>query len=314
MDPALVRQLAIGAVPPLVAGALVFAAAFGRRAGQAPAQSLGVQGTRAVSGWRATLLVVACAVVPVLMHRLVWNAWPKWPPVGSDQALFYVAVIAALVGLASWLVLDVAGAGRRWALAIVVPLVLVGLVGAGFLSARNLIANRWGTEGTLRHAAVFLPAAVAFVAGLVLLVRTPGPGSVGSVALLATVLSQTIAAGLSGLALGQSAGVVASFLGAGAVVALFRPAVAIPIAAALGLGVLLATIGLHGVLFGIGDNRAWMMLAFVLAPWLAWLPTRVTRWQRWKLWIAQLALALLPLGVAIALAVRNVLRQQEYGY
>jgi DMSO reductase anchor subunit len=73
---------------------------------------------------------IASAVLPIIFlasYIITYQQVPSFPPIGSTNKIFYIALVAALVGLA--LDLLPRTANYRKLLAVVMPLVIVGWIG-----------------------------------------------------------------------------------------------------------------------------------------------------------------------------------------
>ena len=73
---------------------------------------------------------IASAVLPIIFlvsYVLTYQQVPTFPPVGSTNKIFYIALVAALVGLA--LDLLPRTANYRKLLAVIIPLLIVGWIG-----------------------------------------------------------------------------------------------------------------------------------------------------------------------------------------
>lgn len=297
MDTAILKQLALGAVPPAVAAC---AAVWMIWRGTAHGDGLATPPRGRARATVATLVVISLAMHPVLF------GWPAIPPRAADQWLPVVAVLAGLAGLASMI-----GAKGAWAAAVGAA---VAAAAGGALSARRLIASSWTPTEALVHLGLLLIGAALAAAATERLVRDRrgwfGPALL---VIVAGGASQVLVLGMASLKVGQAAGVIAAVAGGLLVAAWFRPALwarGTTTAATTFVAVAI----FQGALFGDAEGGVrWLYAGLVaIAPVLAAavdaaLPARLEGWKRSVL---VLVAAGLPIGAALARAAVAMAAQQ----
>jgi hypothetical protein len=307
MDPALVRQLVIGTVPPGIAGTLLFAAAWWRR----PAAAEPGVGHR---GWFASGLVVALATLYGVFHALVLGA--RFPPAQSTDGLVIAAASAAIGAV----LLGLPMLQRHAALGWVARIVVIAVVGA--VAAGRVRAN-WSIHEAAILLGGFTLAGVLASAGAESVLRRRGTLT-GILVLLvfAAGASQILVLGFSSLKLSQSAGIWAAMLGGSLVAAAFlRGRAASP-----GLALLVTTMSLAAMWQGLlytTTPRAWLLIGLVAsAPLLAaggaMIPAAPKGLMPHVRWAAPLVLAIVPVAAAIVIPMlpreQKATDEYDYGY
>jgi len=204
MDPAMLKQVALGVAPPFVAvlAALVGVWRVGRGAGPG------------LSAWRRTAVPLLMALAYLGTHALIFGA-PEWPVRRALNTLLVAAVLAGTVGAIV--------AARRAPGVVVFALGAVGACIGAWLGARGVMSS-WPWERALVYLGLAAVAGGANAAGAeYILARLGGRGGPAAVMIAVGGSAQVLATGFFSLSLGQAAGVGAAML-AGAVVASFAAA------------------------------------------------------------------------------------------
>jgi hypothetical protein len=290
MDPAMVKNLALGAVPPGVLALLFFLLAWRRR----PAE-------RAGPALVATPIFMALAVV--FTYAITFQT-PRLAPLAAFDWLPIIAIAAGVAGV--FAALERLPLVVRWT-----PAVLA-LLFAAWAGAKNAIATSWTPSQTGAHlleAVVF--GIVLLGAGHSLVSRRAGVMPVASLMLFAGAACQLLVLGFFSMKVGQVAGMGASMAIAALPVARWRPAtrvgpggmvfIVVMTLAALGQGRLygqatpefariytaLLTLSLVGgalVAAGLGERcsariRTTLVLGVVALPLVAGLGIAGKKWQ-----------------------------------
>jgi hypothetical protein len=308
MDPALLQQLAIGAIPPGIFGAIVFFAVWWRKQPEVG----GAEGPLDFAIGRDVVVVLAIAAAMLVMHPLITAGikLPEWvvPPRRGADWLPVVTVVAMLIALAGLLL-----RGQRlpmWAWAIVAIVVVVGL---GALAAQRLVRETWSVQESLAHLGGV--AVITFVLGwgLLVLARKPGVVGVASVVIVAGSLANILAGPMNSLKLAQLAGVMAAVLTPAAVMTLIRPTQVLAMSAVAMVVMGLGSVSLQGVVFGSAKVSSVVLSLGLLAisPWMGVLAGRVVKRDGVVKSLVQLAAVGLP--GAIAMGVWLVQQKAESG-
>lgn len=237
MDPAILKQLALGVVPPGLAAAALATLLW--RAHKVPATSA-----------RWALMPVGLGVIALLVHPIVFRV-PAFPVRSAADLLTPIAVLSGFIG---WGV-----ARARPPVALLVPL-RAGLAAAFAVACLRPMLDRWDADAALALVIGFAGAS-ALAATALDRVLEPGPYSDHAASIdphpglrLAALLvvlgaaSQIVVLGFYSLRVSQGAGVFAALAGGLLVAALFwRPrslagvadALVLPTAAAVLLGAIL---------------------------------------------------------------------------
>lgn len=216
MDPTLIKQLALGIVPPAAAALLVFPLLWWRR--RATAEEFAaltpptLANTRGEPLWVTPLVLGLIGVVmsPVIAGGLAW------PPRAGADWLPVVAAVAAGLGIT-------ARAVRfpvivRWVVRLLV------IAGIGYLSLRAPIHNRWDAATSALWLGGFtLATAAAFWAAERHADRTRGAAGPAVLFVLVFAANQLLVLGYHSLKLAQYPGLFAAALGPVLLLALLRP-------------------------------------------------------------------------------------------
>lgn len=285
MDPEIIKQLSLGAVPPGIAGLILFGALWWKRRGTGPATA------------RRVVPPLVIAAVYCLTHVFVLGR-PSAPPVSASDWLPWLVPLVAAASLAF------AFRGPAWMkwLGVGVCAIVVAA-----LSARNFIAKSWPPAQTAVELGVFLLAALAVVKCSLRLTREPGPLGALTFFLFPALSAAVLELCLSSLRLAQAGGVFAA-VGAGAVlVACVRrgPVLTAPATVVIALSTLL--ILFQGQLTS-GDRLAPLyVLIAALGPAVAALGGigPAARLVGWKGAVLRVGLALVPPAIALGIAYAN---------
>ena len=283
MDPALVKQLLLGVVPPFVLGLIVFALMWWKKQNDLALSSRNAtvrerqtphvfdpsvnRGTNALPPHRSLtvafregtphhLLMLAGAAGCFLgVYPLVFGKFQPWPGANSDGALFWSAIIALAAGL-FWCFIR-----NAWARSIVVVLALAA---CSWLSFRRQLFDSWTTLESLATVAMLILGGGLFAVTLARLgERGRIAGVIGSVAAVG-LAAQVLVVCLASLKHAQGAGTFASFLTFAMVMILLRPTRALSGPMLAMIGIVLATQLVQLVRFGDG-KFPWLMAGLVLS-------------------------------------------------
>lgn len=298
MDPGVLQQLAWGAIPPGIFGAVVFGAAWKKR-GQ-PREAAG-----AMLQWSAgsELFIIAMfGVALFIMHSVIYNGpsrmmW-KLPPINSNQWLPIGAFVAMMLAMAATLL-----NGQRWCAwgwAILAGVVVAGL---GAATARKLIAGTWSGAETAMYVGGAGVGAFVLAWGLAKLAVTPGFVGAASAAIVAGSLANVMAGPLNSLTLAQWSGITAAFATPAAMLGLLRPAAVLPIGVAFVAAVALGQAGFQVSAYGSAKMTTLLVsLALVVSgPWAGVAMSAMVKPT--TLWRKLLVLAAVALPGAIAMAI-----------
>lgn len=283
MDPALFRQLLIGAVPPLVLGFVIFAAMWwsrkhdlgeaaelgeGRRSSSCDMGSSSLVGDSQYSRTREFVVLLGLGASFLGLYPFIYGQVQMFPGRTADGALFYNAIIALL---ASALCIFLRCPFRRS--------IVIALAGAGiaFLTFRRNIMGLSGaatwTFGRSAFILCVLPAiSVCLSYALSLLANRGRLGGIISIVACVGAIAQTLVVTLANLKHGQGAGILASFLMPAALIVFLRPAMRLPASAMCFCSLVLATLLTQAVQFGDQDHQRinWIIVGIAsIAPWAA---------------------------------------------
>lgn len=285
MDPAMVKNLALGAVPPLVL-MLVYFAIVHRRRGAEQAWWVG-----AVTPLVMALAVVVTYAIAFQMPTLSARASFEWLPIAAIAA----GIAGAVASMERWPALV------RWT-----PAVLAVLFGA-WASARNLIGGSWSAAQT---GAYLVEAGVTGVvllgAGHVLVAKRAGIVPALVLMLFAGAASQLLVLGFFSMKVSQVAGMGASMMMAAVAVAFRRPTLRVGSGAMVFIVALSLTALAQGRLYGQATPEFVRIYAALLTLSLvggalvqAWVADRWSARVRGAMVLGAVAL---PLVVGIGIA------------
>jgi len=290
MDPSMLKQIALGTVPPGLAGLAVLMLWWwrGRGANRAGALAFGA----------AALGVAFIPIAALVLGKFAWkptsaSQWVPWFGLMSGAAAF-VATRWSASRAAIW----------------IARLVAVALV--GWLSVRSQ-AGAWGAEKVAVTLGVFVGlSALALWAIDRSLARRCVADVAARTSLVSSLVTMVMLGGVAqvlvlaffSLALAQTAGILAALLGGVFVGSLWKRDVALcpgvfdaPVV--LGMAMLF-----HGCLFGDSEHP-WLFVGLIVASPLAAAVARRALpldWQGWKRAVIEVAAALTPVAVAVGLA------------
>ncbi len=284
MDPALIRQLALGAVPPLVLGFIIFVAMWWSRrhdlgdaaelstARRAP-MSCDLGGCSLItsspySRLREFVVLLGLAASFLGLYPLIYGQVQAFPGRSADGALFYSAIMALL---ASALCIFLRCPFRR---SVVVALAAAGIALLTF--HRQVMglsgAKQWAALESL-FVLIMLPVlCVSLSLALSALANRGRLGGIISIVACVGAIAQTLVVTLASLKHAQGAGILASFLSPAALIVFLRPAMRMPASAMCFCALILATLLTQAVQFGDADSQRtnWIIVGIaVLAPWAA---------------------------------------------
>lgn len=255
MDPALVKQLLLGSVPPLVLGVIVFGLLWWRKQPDliaAPAAQPNAPHDRL---WQHLLLLACAAACFLGVFPLAFGKIQAWPGASADGSLFWCAVVALAAGLLWCFVRN------AWSRTVIV---LLALAACAWLSFRRQLFDSWGTGESLATLALLLGGGGVFAIALARLGdRGRITGVIGSVAAVG-LGAQVLVVCLASLKHAQGAGAFASFLTFAMVMVLLRPTRALSAPMLAMIGILLATQLVQLVRFGDG-KFPWLMAGLVMS-------------------------------------------------
>ncbi|MCA9286478.1 MAG: hypothetical protein KDA22_14735 [Phycisphaerales bacterium] len=262
MDPAILRQLALGAIPPAIAGALVLGALVVRHEDTLCRRLL-----RALPA-----LVVGCGVLG--MHALLFGP-PVFP---ATSALGWLPWLTLGVGAAAF----GAALPKRGRALLLAAVVLIGLAVGAWLSARTLLANAWDARSAAGHLGAMAAGAALFVGGLLVVLRLPGAVGLLGACMTLGGASQLAVLGHHSLTIGQFVGIFAAFCGGGVVAALVRRNVRLGSAATITIGVATALASFQAFLYGDAEHPVPVAIATAVLPWAVWglLVAATGAWRR----------------------------------
>lgn len=273
MDPALVKQLLLGAVPPLVLGVIVFGLLWRRWSMDLVTRLLddsepARRGDRRVLGervsdagsrrWHDVLLVCCVGATFLGVYPLVFGKVQAWPGLSGDGAMFWVGVVAVVAGVAACFV------PKRW---LVWLLVVPALAVCCWLSFRrqwfgeNFGESIWLIVG-------FMGVGVLFTSGLMMLGWIGRIVGVWGGVLAVGLCAQVLVVCLASLKHAQGAGAIASLLTFAMVMVLLRPTRALGGPVLITAGVILTTQLMQAAHFGRGESPFLMVGLATVGPLL----------------------------------------------
>jgi hypothetical protein len=307
IDPAVLRQLALGAVPPGIVATLGFALLWWRRRGRVNPPALPPLLHR---------LATPCffAAFYTAAHALLFGGLNVPPRQSTDWLPLFAALGAALAMVGALWRIPSPGAKRWLHIAAQGSLALVALAAMGYLGAGRAVSN-WSSRDAALHILPFALLCLVAIISAEILTRRRG-GAAPAIALLITCAgaAQVLMLAFSSLKLGQSAGLAAAFFGGAMLIAFFRPRLSLAAGAAIAPLVLTFAALYHGALFTY-TSRPWMYIGCIAAaPVLAALASWPgTPWSQ-RLWVRALPplAALLPVVAALVLALSQ--QSEDYDY
>ena len=311
MDPAMVKNLALGAIPPALIAAVYFVALWLKRSPVGQADGSGVRVER-----RVVLIPVVMAATMLLTFMLVFGT-PMLAPVTAFDWLPLIGVAAGVAGVIASL--ERAPSVVRWAPAV------AAILFSAWASAKNPIANSWPAAQSAAYLLESLLAGVVVLAGATWLAsRRAGLAPVLVLMLFAGAVTQLLVLGYFSMKVGQVAGMGASMLIAAAGAALWRKEFRLGPGGVTFITVMtMAALG-QGKLYGQATPdlarvyAALAVLSVVSAALVAWgLPPRLGPRVRGAIVVGVAALPLLA-GLAVAgkqwAAEPEAASESEYGY
>lgn len=311
MDPAMVKNLALGAIPPAFIAAVYFVALWLKRSPVMHADGSAIRAERRIL---LVPVVMTCAMVFTFMAVF---GMPTLAPVTAFDwlpligvAAGFAGVIASLEGIPSFV---------RWTPAV------GAMLFAAWASAKNPIASSWPAEQSAAYLLESMLMGVVVLAGANWLAsRRPGLAPVLVLMLFAGAVTQLLVLGYFSMKVGQVAGMGASMLIAAAGVALWRKEFRLgPGGVTFIVVVTMAALG-QGKLYGQASPElarvyaALAVLSVVGAALVGWgLSTKVGPRMRGAIVVVVAALPLLAgLGVAGKkwAAEQEAASESEYGY
>jgi hypothetical protein len=290
MDIEVLKQLALGVIPPGIFGLLLFAMLW-QRGGQDPDGATGRVGALAMGfGFVALSAIIFTGV--------------QLPPASADR---WIAPIAAGLGVLGFVLAGDSGPWTGRVLRIPI-LAFVALVSAPWIASTLLErpdGKGSGAGAGLLAVAGFVVISMATLRALrILHQRRPGAGAVGATIALLGASSQVLVLAFDALKMGQAVGVFAAMLGGGLIVAFFRPGATLRWM--LDVPVLTSAAAFfQGYVRGDTVERSWVYLLLIaVSPWMALLPDLgpTARLAGWRSWTLRLVLMGVPLVVALAMA------------
>lgn len=320
MDPMLVRQLMLGAIPPGLGAALLFALLW----------NLALRRREAAAGvpfWLYVLTPLLLGMGLAAMHPLIVGPY-RFPPASADQSFWILGLVAGATGSIAALALRARPAGTLTARRVLVVSFLLSAslgVFAAWMGSRTVLPRSSGVwiAGHLGGHAVL--AGIFGAAGAWIATRETQRLGIITLLVLASGASQLLVVGQSSLKLGQMSGVVAALLG-GLLVATFRlrpTNLGAPVAITL-LGFSAAAM-YQGTIFGNAPEPRGLLFGglLVLGSLLAaafsgsWFGPKVSALSGWKRGVVLMALT----GLCVAAGLGTALATQpppqaeaEYDY
>ncbi len=312
MDPALLQQLALGAIPPGLFGALIFFTLWLPKRSQfanADSTSLNFADTRGM------IITLALGLTLFVMHPFIMAGpnLPTWvlPPRRAADWLPVIALVGTLIAFTALLL----RAQRLHPLLLALPVTLVVLA-FGALASRRIITDTWSLQQSISHLAGLGAFTFVTTAGVLTLARKPGLVGVAALVVMAGTTANLMAGPLNSLKLAQWSGVSAAFLTPAAIIVFLRPSHALPVAVAALVMLALSSVTTQAVVFGSASLRLVILSLAMLAasPWLAILTGKLIKREGLPKSIAQLAALGLPGAIAMAiwLATQQAESSQDY--
>jgi len=216
MEPQLIKQLALGIVPPLLVALVLFPAFWWRR--RATRQELPaltpptLDNTRADPTWLAPLVF---GLIGVVMSPIIASKLP-FPPTGGADWLAFVALAGLVMGLTAKAI--------RFPIVVRWLVRLAVIAAVGYVSLRAPIHGRWSPQTSALWLAGFTAiTGVVFWAAERHTDRTRGPAGPIVLLVLCFAANQLLILGYHSLKLAQYPGFFAAALGPVLILALIRP-------------------------------------------------------------------------------------------
>ncbi len=304
MDPAMMKNLALGAFPPMLLALVFFAAMWWkRRETDAPAD--GTQEARRFD-WRVVVTPLALALATIVTYVVVMGM-PKIPPWNAMEWMPFIALGAGIAGaIAS---IERLPGALRW------PPAFVALVAAWWASARRPIETAWTNEQIAMELTEFVVSGMVAMAAGVILTRRAGVLPIVMLLVFVGSASQLLVLGFHSMRQGQVVGMTAAALVGVAGVALWRRNLRIGPGAVV-FGVVMVMTGLfQSRLYGQATNEmarvytSLLIFSIVLAAMVhAGLPEKR---PGLRAALALIALAV-PLAAATGFAAKNYFAEMEH--
>lgn len=305
MDPFLVRQLALGIIPPLVVSLIVFAVLW-RRSNARLGIDLPIVPTRERPGAAVWVTPLFLGLLSIVMHGVLFGGYNVPPKAGLDW-MPLIALAGMVLGVLS-LRMKLPGAAR-W----VLRLLVVG--GAGTVLTWNFLGRWSAIEGTAWIGGFTVLTLITWWAAERAADSRRGPAEPLAMSMWLGASAQIMVMGLSGLTTSQAAGVLATALLVLTAVALFKPfatlafgGVHVPVL--VGMSLLLVAVLPKATPRALAEPDAvWTLLLYAGSVAVAWPMSMLAevigprRWQRtWKGSALRVAMLMLPLAVALGVA------------
>lgn len=296
MDPSMMKQLAIGTIPPGLVGVIVLIFWWWRERGGASTRR-----------WARSLGAAALGLAFMPISALVLGKL-MFPPTSASQWVPWFGVVGAIAALVA----------ARWSgnAALVWGVRLVAVLVVGWVSVRGQGQAGWSDAQVAEALAGF---AVLTLVVLAIFDRALGARPTERSMIVPAFVAMTLLGGIAqvlvlaffSLALAQAAGVAAALTGGVLVGALWKRDV-IARRGMLDAPLLLGSaMFFHGSLFGDAE-RPWVFIALMAASPLAAMVARAalpSKWREWKRAVLEVAAAVVPVAVAVGLALAQ--RPQE---
>lgn len=303
MDLAMMKNLALGAIPPAIIAGACFLPMWWKR----PAAASAKADAPARTDWRLVLTPLIMAFATIVTFSLVMGALPKYPPTRAMEWMPYIALAAGLAGAVA--AMERLPAVFRWLPSFVV------LLGAWWASSRRLIEGTWTPEQSAIELLEFVtPGLVLLAATMVMAGRRAGVSGIIVLLVLTGSVSQFLVIGYYSLVQGQIIGMTSSMLIAALGVALWRRGLRIGPGAVVFAGVMMTTVLYHGRLYGTAGaelSRGYALLVLfsaVLGSLVhAGIPEKLTRFRA----VATVATVAIPLFIGLAYTGKNYLAEME---
>lgn len=296
MDPSMMKQLAIGTIPPGLVGVMVLIFWWWRE-----------RSDPSTRHWARSLGAAALGLAFVPISALVLGKL-SFPPTSGSQWVPWFGVVGAIAALvaARWS----GNAALVWGVRIVAVLVV------GWVSVRGQGQAGWSDAQVAEALAGF---AVLTLVVLAMFDRVLGARPTERSMIVPTFVAMTMLGGIAqvlvlgffSLALAQAAGVAAALTGGVLVGSLWKRDVIARrgmLDAPLVLG---SAMLLHGYLFGDAE-RPWLFVGLLAASPLAAVVARAalpSKWRAWKRGVIEVAAGFAPVAVAVGIALAQ--RPQE---